>query len=417
MFLVQVVKGRKVTQTVGPMAEAEARRLAQRFADAMGSKGQVFLLPVRTNEGAHLATAVHAHDSQLTRAHYPAIFGDSNDDGLPDIDDGFGPTSHEGAPIQVEETLLSAVFDRMLAVRQGYQRQVEEFLEELRAEFPSREVSGRAKTPYSLIQKLLRSFVLDPTDRRAVFKRAKFKPTQEDVGREVVGDPIMLKDFAGTSIYAADKHDLDRVVDYVRGKYGSSIVEFEDKYAEEDASPMDKRKGYVAVHFVLLRDGVPIELQVKTQRMKRLGDASHTPMKNKTLDIPAYMGVVDVVRRADLGDETAAAQIDPLLATSEGITQLAASFTLRRNPMRAPHWSDAEYEQLADWTENPRRGHVESEWASMRRNPSAALVAAGRAALPYLRQLAASPVAQQLAADAVRAGVVAAGRVPLRRRP
>jgi hypothetical protein len=389
VFLVQVVKGKQVKQTVGPMPEREAKAHAQRIADALGSKAQVFLLPVKANDGggAHPSVSVSAHDANLDAARYPSIFNDTNDDGLPDIDDAFGPLSHEGPPIQTEETRLSAVFANVLKVREAYQQQVQTFLAELASEFPGRKVSGRAKTPYSLLQKLIRSYVLDPLDAKAEFKRAKHE-----------GDALMLKDFAGTSIYARDKHDLDQIVAYIDAHYGgANQIEKEDKYADEDAAAPGDRKGYVAVHYVFLRNGVPVELQVKTERIAHLGDASHTPMKNKTLNIPAYLGWIDLVRRADLGDAAAAAQVDPILTSQEGIQRIADEITLRRNPSSRYRWSDNDYADLADYTENPHRGHVEAEW---RHNPAAAMMAAGRAALPVLRRLASSPTAQHLASQA-----------------
>lgn len=389
MFLVQVVKGKVVKQTVGPMPERQAKAHAQRIADALGSKAQVFLLPVKANDGggAHPSVSVSAHDANLDATRYPSIFNDTNDDGLPDIDDAFGPLSHEGPPIQTEETRLSAVFANVLKVREAYQQQVEQFLAELASEFPGRPMSGRAKTPYSLVQKLIRSYVLDPTDPKAQFKRAKKE-----------GDALMLKDFAGTSIYAKDKHDLDQIVAYIDAHHGGeNLVEKEDKYANEDAAAPGNRKGYVAVHYTFLRHGIPVELMVKTERIVKLGQASHTPMKNKTLDIPAYLRWTDLVRRADLGDAEAAAKVDPMLNSVEGIEEIANQITLRRNPAGRSRWSDNDYADLADYTENPHRGHVEAEW---RHNPAAAMMAAGRAALPLLRRLASSPTAQHLASQA-----------------
>jgi hypothetical protein len=398
VFLVQVVKGKVVKQTVGPMPEHEAKAHAQRIADALGSKAQVFLLPVKANEGgSHPAVSVSAHDANLDAARYPAIFNDVNDDGLPDIDDAFGPLSHEGPPIQTEETRLSAVFANILKVREAYQQQVDQFLAELASEFPGRQISGRAKTPYSLVQKLVRSYVLDPNDPKAVFKRAK-----------KAGDALMLKDFAGTSIYAKDKHDLDQIVAYIDAHHGGeNLIEKEDKYADEDAAAPSNRKGYVAVHYIFLRHGIPVELMVKTERIVKLGQASHTPMKNKTLDIPAYLRWTDLVRRADLGDAEAAATVDPMLNSVEGIEEIANQITLRRNPSSRSRWSDNDYADLADFTENPHHGHVEAEW---RHNPAAAMMAAGQAALPVLRRLASSPTAQHLAAQAASGALAAAAR-------
>jgi len=399
VFLVQVVKGKQVKQTVGPMPEREAKAHAQRIADALGSKAQVFLLPVKANEGgAHPSVSVSAHDANLDAARYPSIFNDTNDDGLPDIDDAFGPLSHEGPPIQTEETRLSAVFANVLKVREAYQQQVETFLAELASEFPGRQMSGRAKTPYSLVQKLFRSYVFDPNDPKAVFKRAKKE-----------GDALMLKDFAGTSIYAKDKRDLDQIVAYIDAHHGGeNLIEKEDKYADEDAAAPGNRKGYVAVHYIFLRHGIPVELMVKTERIVKLGQASHTPMKNKTLDIPAYLRWTDLVRRADLGDAEAAAQVDPMLNSVEGIENIANQITLRRNPSSSrSRWSDNDFADLADYTENPHRGHVEAEW---QHNPAAAMMAAGRAALPLLRRLASSPTAQHLASQAASGALAAAGR-------
>mgnify|MGYP001583711040 CR=1 FL=1 len=283
--------------------------------------------------------AVSSH-SDITERNYPAIFG-ASPRGIPEVDDPFGHHECEGEECgdQIEETRLSDQFRTILHTRDAYLPRMKHVMELLRDLAPSAKVLGRVKTPYSLIQKLVRSFVAQPgPDGVGKFKTARGTESAE----MPLGVPLQLKDMAGTKIVAKDRAELDAVRDAMLAAFRGHILEYEDKYAEEErnAAAGRPRLGYNAYHMVVLDKGLPVEIIMQTERIEKLGHASHGPYKNKRLNFPAYIALVDLVNRADLGDRAAARQIDPRLATEAGLHDLEREITsahvnpgqLRANP-------------------------------------------------------------------------------------
>lgn len=273
----------------------------------------------------------------INERNYPVIFGNSPR-GLPEVDDPFGhdecDDDAEFCGDQIEETRLSDQFRTILHTRDAYLPRMEHVMGMLRALAPAAKVLGRVKTPYSLIQKLVRSFVAQPgKDGVGHFKTARGTATED----MPLGVPLQLKDMAGTKIVARDRAELDTVRDAMLRAFSGQILEYEDKYAEEDNAEAHGRPrlGYNAYHMVVLDKGLPVEIIMQTARIEKLGHASHAPYKNRQLDLGAYIRYVDLVNAADKGDTRAAREIDPLLATEAGLHDIERRITSpHHNPIR-----------------------------------------------------------------------------------
>ena len=270
--------------------------------------------------------------SDISEASYPAIFGKTAR-GIPEADDPFGHNEcddEQACGDQIEETRLSDTMRTVLRTRAAYLPRMQHVMAMLRRLAPGATVLGRVKTPYSLLQKLVKAFVAQPDARTGEgrFKVAGGTSTAD----APLGVPLQLKDMAGTKIVARDRAELDQVRDAMLAAFRGHILEYEDKYAEE-ARPGARRVGYVAYHMVVLDQGLPVEIIMQTLRIEALGHASHTPYKEGRLNLPVYIEMVDLVNAADQGDRAAAAKIDPLLVTKEGQHDLEHRITLAQaNP-------------------------------------------------------------------------------------
>ena len=206
----------------------------------------------------------------ITRAHYPAIFGDTDTDKIPDVDD---PRPRiPGDKHSIEEVRLADEIDALLAERQAFMPVLEEIkgrLYDLGIE--GAEVKGRVKTPFSILNKLRR-------------KRLS-----------------TLTDVAGAAIIVPDQAALDRAKRSIERDF--EIIDREDYYA-------DPQNGYRALHYIVRVQGKPVELQLKTSRMAAIAKSSHTAYKRGALNAEAMEHATSLAWKADRGDEEAAAEID-----------------------------------------------------------------------------------------------------------
>jgi (p)ppGpp synthase/HD superfamily hydrolase len=69
----------------------------------------------------------------------------------------------------------------------------------------------------------------------------------------------------------------------------------------------------MAYHFITLFEGVAIEVQIKTKRMKLLNQASHFAYKEETLDAKKLLYYSQVMDRADKGDREAIQEANDIL--------------------------------------------------------------------------------------------------------
>lgn len=225
-------------------------------------------------------------DTDISREHYPGIFGDYDRDGVPNADDAY-PVD-PSRRLQVEEVRLADEVGHLIDLRRSLVSTLDAFEAALGAAFPGRHVYGRVKTPYSILNKLRRKRLLD---------RRKG-----------------LTDLIATTVVAEDGPDLRRIARNIETGMHGEVLDKDDFYALPGGL-----NGYRAIHYIVdFPDptgpgSFPVEIQVKTKRQQALSAASHTAYKTGRMNADVFDRYSTLAMRADEGDRAAAAQIDPLL--------------------------------------------------------------------------------------------------------
>ena len=243
---------------------ASARDRAKKTYDAKkfkdGGDIEVFIV----NEGV-----------KFDKEKYPSIFGDSDSDNIPNVDDP-NPTK-AGDKKSIEQVKLSDVFERLLNVKEGLDVRMDKVVDSMKKKSPEgSKIYARTKTPYSIINKL-------------VNKRLG-----------------TLTDMIGTTIEVEDQRGLESLRDRVeRGEFGQ-VLDFDNYYDSPKA-------GYRAYHFIVDAEGVPTEIQLKTRRQKELNKLSHEPYKKEKLNAKRLDELSLLARKADEGDAQAIEDFEMLM--------------------------------------------------------------------------------------------------------
>jgi ppGpp synthetase/RelA/SpoT-type nucleotidyltranferase len=226
-------------------------------------------------DGGNVEVFVVDEGVKFNKEKYPSIFGDSDGDKLPNVDDP-NPTK-AGDKKSIEQVKLSDVFERLLNVKEGLDVRMEKVVDSMKKKSPQGSIIyARTKTPYSIVNKL-------------VNKRLG-----------------TLTDMIGTTIEVEDQRGLESLRDRVeRGEFGQ-VLDFDNYYESPKA-------GYRAYHFIVDTEGVPTEIQLKTRRQKQLNKLSHEPYKKEKLNAKRLDELSLLARRADEGDAQAIEDYEMLM--------------------------------------------------------------------------------------------------------
>ena len=222
-------------------------------------------------------------DKNFDEKMYEGLLGDFDLDGLANVDDP-NPIGVKNSD-SIEQVKFSKVFKDVLDVKSQKDDALKNFVDVLRKTTTTNEkIYGRTKTPYSILNKLV--------DKRLL--HAKYG----------------LMDLIGTTISFNNFQDLERYKKKVEnGKLGR-VIEFDDYYR----NPND---GYRAYHFIIDFDGNPIELQLKTDRMKEINILSHDAYKHKMLNKAYMLYLTTIGNDADNGDERAKEEFASLMSRKD----------------------------------------------------------------------------------------------------
>ena len=236
-------------------------------------------------KGGEAPVYVENQDVSYDEDMYSGILSDFDMDGLPNADD---PNPFGGEDKQsVEQMKFSKTFKGVLDKKNELDEDLNVFLDKLKANAPSNsKIYGRTKTPFSILNKLVSTRMLD-----------------EKKG---------LKDLVGTTVAFDDYEDLENFKNKAKkGLYGK-VIDFDNYYE----SPKD---GYRAFHFVIEQNGVPIELQLKTNRMKDVNVLSHDAYKNKKLNKDYMLYLTTLADNADKGNKTAQNEFSRLMSNKSQV--------------------------------------------------------------------------------------------------
>lgn len=217
---------------------------------------------------------------------YKAIFGDFDKDGIDNLDDP-NPTKKADTKT-VEERKLVDGMSKLLTIKNNLDFTMHHAVKDLAAVAPKdSKIYARTKTPYSIVQKLIEKRLIVPKD----LKKG-------------------LTDLIGTTIAVDDYADILKMRSLIENGKIYEVYEIEDFYKH----PLD---GYMAVHYILIykddKGTFPIELQLKTKRMKAINEISHGAYATHNLNKNRLLECTSLANRADKGDENAIKEFNHLM--------------------------------------------------------------------------------------------------------
>jgi hypothetical protein len=217
--------------------------------------------------GGNIEVKVVNSDKQYNEKQYDWILGDKDKDSVANADD-VKPLD-KNIKERIDEPTITTGIKNLISLKKSLDSTMYSFIEDLKNVAPNNsKIYARTKTPYSVLDKLIK-------------KRLS-----------------TITDLIGTTIVTNDKKELDAIKNYVEsGKIGK-VVEMEDMYEKP-------KQGYRAYHFLIERNGMTIELQVKTKRQKALNELSHEPYKLGKLNSTVNLKMTELANRADEGDKNA----------------------------------------------------------------------------------------------------------------
>ena len=215
---------------------------------------------------------------------YKGILGDKDKDGTENADD-LEP-SNPNVSKNIEGTKFTDTFRTLLGDKRTYDDSMYSIIGEMEKILPQKfDIIARTKTPFSILKKL-------------VEKRLKFKRNKEG---KVTNKG--LTDVVGTTIATNNTKELMTlrkmigVDDGDNGIFGE-VIEVDDKFKIPAC-------GYRAIHYIVLYNGVPVEIQLKTKRMKMLNEFTHPFYKAGDLDCDGMGELAEIVVMADNGSKEA----------------------------------------------------------------------------------------------------------------
>ena len=242
-------------------------------------------------DGGEAQVQIENQDVKFDEKLYKGLLSDFDLDGLPNVDDPdpFGNQDKKS----IEQVKFSNTFKKVLDTKKDLDVELNRFVNKLQNSTSSDEkIYARSKTPFSILNKLVDARMLDE-------KRG-------------------LKDLVGTTITFKNTEDLKKYMKKVRRGDIGKVIDFDDYYA----NPND---GYRAYHFIIEQDGVPIELQLKTDRMKEVNILSHDAYKNKTLNKEYMLYLTSLANDADNGNGFANEQFNSIMNNKAEVRKMLNS--------------------------------------------------------------------------------------------
>jgi len=255
---------------------------------------------------------------------YKSIFADTDRDGVANVDD-VAPFNKD-VKERIEEVSLKDEIKALIDYRNDFEQVREELVEDLEEILSVCEGKGdcgilsRTKTPYSIINKLRRRGLTNTKDLDKLNKIAKRKLKNKDLtGLDLYKG---LTDVVGAMIVTPTKEDADKVKDAILDGRAGEVLEFEDFYANDN-------NGYRAYHFLVAvtKNNIkfPVEIQVKTKRIKELSDIGHTAYKRGNINTSNLNKLMQLANRGDKGSKKAQAEFNGIMQKPQKVLNMITS--------------------------------------------------------------------------------------------
>jgi ppGpp synthetase/RelA/SpoT-type nucleotidyltranferase len=234
-------------------------------------------------KGGQVEVKIVNKDEVFDKDKYGWLLSDYDNDGVANSDDA-NPLN-KGVSDHVDNPDLSNAMGYLIDLKSRLDENMYAFLDDMKRVAPDNSILyARTKTPYSILNKLVTKRLLSPKSR--------------------------LTDLIGTTIVTSDKKELNAVKNAINSGKMGKVLEFEDMYA-------NPKLGYRAYHFLVERDGLPIEVQVKTKRQKSINELGHAPYKANRLDAEKYLEWTKIADDADEGDKEAIKKFNKFMSQKD----------------------------------------------------------------------------------------------------
>ncbi len=258
---------------------------------------------------------------QIPISLYKSFFADTDGDGVPNVDD-VAPFKAENKE-RLEEVSLRDEMKQIIEYRNDFEKVREEVVDDLEDIVSECDGQGdcgilsRTKTPYSIINKLRRRSLTNVKDLDKLDKKAKEKlKSKELTGLDLYKG---LTDVVGTMVVTPDKKNADKIRDVINSGRVGEVLEFEDFYANDN-------DGYRAYHFLIAvnKNGIkfPVEIQVKTKRVKKIADFAHTLYKTGNLSASGFDRLNKLALQADKGNPKKAREFDEIIRNPKKVMEI-----------------------------------------------------------------------------------------------
>ena len=235
------------------------------------------------------------------KSNYKAIYGDFDKDGLMNSDDP-NPIK-KGDKRRVEQLSFPKIFDTLLDTKDKLDSTMYDAVATLKKITPDGgKIYARTKTPYSIINKLI--------DSRMIVSKDPKKG---------------LTDMVGTTIVVDNVEDVMQVQKEIEsGALGEILPEGYDKNGNvilADDKYKNPKGGYRAIHYIVIMDGIPVEVQLKTMRMKEINELAHPHYKAKNLNSDYMNYLTDLADKGDRGDVKAQREFNSIMRNKKNVSE------------------------------------------------------------------------------------------------
>jgi ppGpp synthetase/RelA/SpoT-type nucleotidyltranferase len=244
-------------------------------------------------KGGEIEVKIVNEGERFDKSKYKAVYSDSDEDGVANIDDA-EPFKYNKSPKKTEQVELTKVFSKLLDTKEQLNNTMDDMVLELKTISPKNaKIYARTKTPYSMLKKLV--------DKRLINKS---------------NPQLGLMDLVGTTITVDNYNQILKVKRLINSGEIGEVIDFDDYYKNPN-------NGYRAFHYIIIdkSNGVPVEVQLKTKRMKAVNELSHDAYKSEQLNAERLLYVTDLVNKADKGDLKAKLQVDKLISEPEKLKE------------------------------------------------------------------------------------------------
>tara|TARA_R110002073_G_scaffold103488_1_gene234192 strand:- start:2788 stop:4359 length:1572 start_codon:yes stop_codon:yes gene_type:complete len=256
---------------------------------------------------------------------YRGILGDKDKDGTENADD-IEP-NNPNVSKNIEGTKFTDTFRTLLGDKRTYDDSMYSIIGEMEKILPQKfDIIARTKTPFSILKKL-------------VEKRLKFKRNKEG---KVTNKG--LTDVVGTTIATNNTKELMTlrkmigVDDGDNGIFGE-VIEVDDKFKIPAC-------GYRAIHYIVLYNGAPVEIQLKTKRMKMLNEFTHPFYKAGDLDCDGMGELAEIVVMADNGSKEAQKEFTDIFADKDLLRSMVSKSFAKGGEVEWFDYSKIDLEEL-----------------------------------------------------------------------